>query len=140
MLTQPSTGGHIAPLEHVVLIPSRSIFGCMVYLCLFALSGVQHALCCVYWFIFLRLVYPMLPVSLCFSSSCIPYVASFSVFFFVLYTLCCQFLCVFLRLVYPMLSVSLCFSSSCIPYVASFSVFFFVLYTLCCQFLWIVHF
>jgi hypothetical protein len=28
----------------------------------------------------------------CFSSSCIPYVASFSVFFFVLYTLCCQFL------------------------------------------------
>ena len=64
MLTQPSTGGHIAPLEHVVLIPSWSIFGCMVYLCLFTLSGVQLALCCVYWFVFLRLVYPMLPVSL----------------------------------------------------------------------------
>ena len=30
------------------------------YLCLFAYSGVQHILCCV----FLRLVYPMLPVSL----------------------------------------------------------------------------
>jgi len=30
------------------------------YLCLFAYSGVQHILCCV----FLRLVYPVLPVSL----------------------------------------------------------------------------
>jgi hypothetical protein len=30
------------------------------YLCLFAHSNVQHILCCV----FLRLVYPMLPVSL----------------------------------------------------------------------------
>jgi hypothetical protein len=49
--------------------------------------------------------------------SCVPYVASFSVLFFVLCTLCCQFLCVFLRLVYPMLPVSLCFSSSCVPYV-----------------------
>jgi hypothetical protein len=52
-------------------------------------------------------VYSMLPVSLCFSSSCVPYVASFSVFFFILCTLCCQFLCVFLRLVYTMLPVSL---------------------------------
>jgi hypothetical protein len=101
------------------------------YLCLFAHSGVQHILCRV----FLRLVYPMMPVSLCFSSSCVPYVASFSVFFFVLCTLCCQFLCVFLRLVYLMLPVSLCFSSSCVPYVASFSVFLFVLCSLCCQFL-----
>jgi len=32
------------------------------YLCLFACSGVQHILCCV--FFCLRLVYPMLPVSL----------------------------------------------------------------------------
>ena len=56
-----------------------------------------------------------------FYSSCVPYVACFSVFFFVLCTICCQFLCVFLRLVYPMLPVSLCFSSSCVPYVASFS-------------------
>jgi hypothetical protein len=77
------------------------------YLCLFAYSGVQHILCCVMCCVFLRLVYPMLPVSLCFSSSCVPDVASVSVFFFVLCTLCCQFLCVFLRLVYPMLPVSL---------------------------------
>jgi hypothetical protein len=75
----------------------------------------------------------MLPVSLCFSSSCVLYVASVSVFFFVLCTLCCQCLCVFLRLVYSMLPVSLCFSSSCVSYVASVSVFFFVLCTLCCQ-------
>ena len=30
------------------------------YFCLFANSGVQHILCCVLSFIFLRLVYPML--------------------------------------------------------------------------------
>jgi hypothetical protein len=30
------------------------------YLCLFAYSGIQHIVCCV----FLRLVYPMLPISL----------------------------------------------------------------------------
>ena len=58
---------------------------------------------------------------LCFSSSCVPYVAGFSVLFFVLCTLCYQFLCSFLRLVYLMLPVSLFFSSSCVPYVASFS-------------------
>jgi hypothetical protein len=35
------------------------------YLCLFAHSNVQHILCCVFiCFAFLRLVYPMLPVSL----------------------------------------------------------------------------
>ena len=33
-------------------------------LCLFAYSGVQHILCCVFCFVCLRLVYPMLPVSL----------------------------------------------------------------------------
>ena len=44
------------------------------YLCLFVYSGIQHILCCV----FLRIVYPMLPVSLCFSSYCVSYVASFS--------------------------------------------------------------
>jgi hypothetical protein len=54
----------------------------------------------------------------CLSSSCVPYVASFSV-------LC--FVC--LRLVYHMLPVSLC----CVLFV-------FVLCTTCCQFLWIVHF
>jgi len=35
---------------------------CLRYLCLFAHSGVQHILCCV--FVLLRLVYIMLPVSL----------------------------------------------------------------------------
>jgi len=34
------------------------------YLCLFACSGVQHILCCVFCLVFLRLVYIMLPVSL----------------------------------------------------------------------------
>ena len=67
----------------------------LCYLCFFAHCGVQHILCCV----FLRLVYPMLPVSLC----CV-------MFFFVLCTLCCLFLC-----------VVLCFSSSGVPYVAFFS-------------------
>ena len=41
------------------------------YLCLFSHSGVQHILCCV----FLRLVYPMLPVSL----DC-PFLIAISVF------------------------------------------------------------
>ena len=34
------------------------------YLCLLAYSGVQHILCCVFYFVSLRLVYPILPVSL----------------------------------------------------------------------------
>jgi hypothetical protein len=34
------------------------------YLCLLAYSGVQHILCCVFCFASLRLVYPMLLVSL----------------------------------------------------------------------------
>ena len=33
-------------------------------LCLFTYSGVKHILCCVFCFVFLRLVCPMLPVSL----------------------------------------------------------------------------
>ena len=33
------------------------------YLCLFAYGGIQHILCCVLCFVFLRLVYPILPVS-----------------------------------------------------------------------------
>jgi hypothetical protein len=69
------------------------------YLCLFAYSGVQHILCCVMCCVILRLVYPMLPVSLCFSSSCVPYVASVSVFFYVLCTVCCQFLWIVLVLI-----------------------------------------
>ena len=103
-------------------------------------------------FVSLRLVYPMLPVSLdcvvflfCFSPSCLPYVGSFSglwsgfaLFLSVFSTLCCQFLWIVLcfcfvslRLVYPMLPVSpdcvvflFCFSPSCL--------------FLCYQFLWIV--
>ncbi len=38
----------------------------MSYLCLFAYSGVQHILCCV----FLRIVHPMIPVSLDFPFDC----------------------------------------------------------------------
>jgi hypothetical protein len=80
----------------------RGFTSYLLYLCLFAYSGVQHILCFVFvlfffvlctlccqflWvvlcfcFVFLRLVYPVLPVSLC----CV-------LFFFVLCTLCCQFL------------------------------------------------
>jgi hypothetical protein len=99
----------------------------LLYLCLFTI----HILC--FCFVFLRLVYPMLAVSLgrllftlfvfvyykrivflfCFSSSCVPYVGSFSgrsliyvicvcllytycvfvLFFFVLCTLCLIFIC-----------------------------------------------
>ena len=131
---------------------------------------VLCTLCCQFLWIVrswlpLRLVYPMLPVSLdcpflISPSSCVTYVTSFSGFSvsdyrFVLWTLCCQFLSIVsfvlpLRLVYPMLPVSLdcpflITPSSCVPYVASFSglsVFDypFVLCTLCYQFLWIVSF
>ena len=41
------------------------------YLCLFAYSGIQHIVCCV----FLRFVYPMLPISL----NC-PFLIALSVF------------------------------------------------------------
>jgi hypothetical protein len=34
------------------------------FMCLLAHSGFQHILCCVSSFVFLRLVYPMMPVSL----------------------------------------------------------------------------
>ena len=34
------------------------------FMCWFAHSGVQHILCCVFVLCFLRLVYPMLPVTL----------------------------------------------------------------------------
>jgi hypothetical protein len=85
----------------------------------------------------LRLVYPMLPVSLdCQFWLPLRLVASFSEFSvsdypFVLCILCCQFPWIVrswlpLRLVYPMLPVSLDFPflitpSSCVPYVASLS-------------------
>jgi hypothetical protein len=81
----------------------RGLMSYLPYLCLFAYIDVQHILCCV--FVFLRLVYPhkttfintyytpivlvqlfvTCPIScdiadilFCFSSSCVPYVASFS--------------------------------------------------------------
>ena len=109
----------------------------------------------------IRLVYPMLPVSLdcqfCITpSSCVPYVASFSgLSVLITPSSCCQFLWIVcfrlpLRLVYPMLPVSLdcqflITPSFCVPYVASLSglsVFDypFVLCNLCNQFLWIVSF
>jgi hypothetical protein len=56
------------------------------------------------------LVYHMLPASLdCLSSSCVPYVASFSgLFVFLLCTICCQFLwIVFLPLVYQKIPVDI---------------------------------
>ena len=123
---------------------------------------VLCTLCCQFHWIVnfwlpLRLVYPMFPVSLdcpflITHSSCVPYVTSFSglsVFDYpiVLCTLCCQFLWIVrfwlpLRLVYPMLPISLdspflITPWSCVPYGASFSglsVFDypFVLCTLCC--------
>ena len=34
------------------------------YVCLFTYNGVQHILCCVFFFFFPRLVYPMFPFSL----------------------------------------------------------------------------
>ena len=87
----------------------------------------------------------MLPVSLdcplfCLSSSCVPYVTSFSglsivLLVIVLCTLCYQFLWIVhcfacQRLVYPTLPVSL----DC-----HFVLLVIVLCTLCYQFLWIVH-
>ena len=148
-------------VPYVTRVSGLSVFDYLFVLC---------TLCCQFLWIVrfwlpLRLVYPMLPVSLdcpflITPSFCVPYVASFSGlsifdYPFVLCTLCCQFLLIVrfwlpLRLVYPMLPESLDWQilitpSSCVPYVASFSglsVFDypFVLGTLCCQFLWIVRF
>ena len=127
---------------------------------------VLCTLCCqflwtVRFWLPLRLVYPMLPVSLDCSflitpSSCVPYVASFSglsVFDypFVLCILCYQFLWIVsfwlpLRLVDHMLPVSLdcqfCITpSSCVPYFASFSgLSVLITPSSCYQFLWIVCF
>ena len=46
------------------------------YFCLFAQWCLTHIVLC-FRFIFLRLMYPILPVSLCFSSSYEPYVCQF---------------------------------------------------------------
>ena len=154
----------ITPSSCVPYVASFS--GLSVFYYPFVLCTLCYQLLCIvsFW-LPLRLVYPMLPVSLdcqlCISpSSCVSYVASFSGlsvlnYPFVLCTQCCQFLWIVrfwlpLRLVYPMLPVSLdcpflITPSSCVPYVASFSglsVFDypFVLCNLCYQFLWIVSF
>ena len=80
-------------------------------------------------FVFLRLVYPMLPVSLgcvvfllCFSTSCVPYVTSFSrlccvfaLFFYVLCTLCYQFLWIFRFLLALWYSLMFIYNSFKIP-------------------------
>ena len=73
-------------------------FLCVVF-CLSSYCVPYVASFSVLCFVCLRIVYPMLPVSLC----CV-------LFVFVLCTLCCQFLC-----------VVCCLSSYCVPYVASFS-------------------
>jgi hypothetical protein len=93
----------------------------LCYLCLFAHSDVQHILCCVFALFFFVLC-TLCCQFLCFSSSCVPYVASFSVF---------------LRLVYPMVPVSLFFFVLCTLW-CQFLWIVFVLCTLWCQFLWIV--
>ena len=89
---------------------------CVVFLCLFVYSGVQHILCCVFALVFFVLCTPMLPVSLgCvvfllwFSSSCVPYVTSFS-------RLCCVFVLFIFVLCTPMLPVSL----ECVFFLLSF--------------------
>ena len=119
------------------------------YLCLFTI----HILC--FYFVFLRLVYPMLAVSLggllftlfvfvyythivflfCFSSSCVPYVGSFSGKALI-YVICVCLLYTFVSYVgsfssraylrylfvyYKRIVFLFCFSSSCVPYVGSFS-------------------
>jgi hypothetical protein len=73
------------------------------YLCLFVYSGVQHILCCV--FVFLRLVYPILPVTM----GCFCFVFLRLVYPILPVTMGC-FCFVFLRLVYPILTVTMgCF-------------------------------
>jgi len=87
------------------------------YLCFFAHRGVQYILC----FAFLRLVYPMLPVSL----DCSFFIA-LSVFWnvhlsCVLSTLCCQFLWIANLLLPFLYSLTFICPVFCLPYVASFS-------------------
>jgi hypothetical protein len=88
-------------LPPVVCKRAHVLFTLFVFVCVYWCP--THIMLCV-CFVFLRLVYPMLPVSLC----CVMFV-------FVLCTLCCLFPC-----------VVLCLSSSCVPYVACFSVLCYV--------------
>ena len=88
----------------------------LCYLCLFAYSDVQDILCCL-----LRLVYPMLPVSLDYSFLIAPSVFSNVYLSCVLCTLCYQFLWIvhfLLPLRYYLTFICLV---SCVPYVDNFS-------------------
>ena len=79
----------------------RRFMSYLRYLCFFAYSGVQHIVCCVFVlfvFVLCTLYCQFLWIILVIlSSSCVPYIASFSGLF--LFSL----------------------SSSCVPYIASFS-------------------
>ena len=143
LITPSSCVPYVASFSRLSVLITPS--SCVPYvasfsgLSVFDYPFVLCTLCCQFLWIVrfwlpLRLVYPMLPVSLdcpflITPSSCIPYVISFSGFSvfhypFVLCTLCCQFLWI-VRFWLPLVS--------CVPYP-------FVLCTLCCQFLWIVRF
>ena len=103
----------------------KGLMSYLRYLCFLAHSGVQHILCL---------------FSLCFTSFCVPYVASFaglSIFdcpFGILWRL------FVLYLVYPMLPVPLDCPFMIAPSVFSNVYLSCIFCTLCCQFLWIVHF
>ena len=86
---------------YAILIILTSSFlwegSCLIYvICVSLRIVVSNTYCVVFFFVLCTLCYQFLCVVLCFSSSCVPYVASFSVLCFV-----------FRRLVYPMLPVSL---------------------------------
>jgi len=91
------------------------------YLCLFAYIDVQHILCCV--FVFLRLVYPMLLVSL----DC-PFLIAPSVFsnVYLVIPSSSRVFAFILCLVYPMLPVSLDCPFFIAPIVYLHSIFQFV--------------
>ena len=96
----------------------------MSYLCLFAHSGVQHIVCCV----FLRIVYPVLPVSL----DC-PFLIAPSVFSNVYLQ--------FLWIVHFWLPLRYSLTFICqFLWIVHFWLPFRYSLTFICQFLWIVHF
>ena len=66
------------------------------YLYSFAYSGLHHILCCVFVFFFLRIVFPILPVSLDYHFLIAPSVFYNVYLSCVLCTVCCQFLWIIL--------------------------------------------
>ena len=160
----------------------KGLMSYLRYLYLFAYSGVQHILCCVFalfyfvlcplccqfrwivhfWFPLrysltfgcLRLLYPMLSVSLDCSFLIAPSVFSNVYLSCILCILCLQFLWIVYFLFRLRYSLMFICPVSCVPYVASVSrvsilivpsvfsnVYLSCVFcTLCCQFLWIVHF